>query len=113
MLNALQTQVRTLHGYCQKLTHSFSGIEELDKLGTTIWNISTHLMRDTDGKDASPHLRKLAVYARVFAFHLLDASQLSEKLDLGNKVRLMRLALKAGKSSIGTQRASACASSFC
>lgn len=102
LLDTLQTHVRTLHRYCQKPSHSFSGHEELDKLGTTTWNLSTRLMRDTDGKAASPGRKKLAVYARVFAFHLLDAAQHSGKVNIGNKIRLMRLALKAGKTSIGT-----------
>lgn len=103
LLEALQTHVQTLHGYCQKPNHASSGNEDLDKLGTTIWNLSTRLMRDTDGRAASSDRRKLAVYARVFAFHLLDAAQHSAKVNIGNKIRLMRLALKAGKSSIGTR----------
>ncbi|OIW27318.1 SPO22-domain-containing protein [Coniochaeta ligniaria NRRL 30616] len=100
LLAALQTHVRTLHGYCQKPSHPSSSNEELEKLGTSIWNLSTRLMRDTDGGPAWPDRRRLVVYARVFAFHILDAAQHSGKVDLGNKVRLMRLALKAGKSSI-------------
>lgn len=101
LLDSLQSHIRALHVYCQKPSQSFSGNEELDRLGTAIWNLSTRLMRDIDTANISPDTRKLAVYARVFAFHLLDAAQHSGKANLGNKMRLMRLALKAGRSSIG------------
>ena len=101
LLDSLKGHVRTLHSTCQKTNHPFSGNEELDKLGTSIWNLSTRLLRDTDGTSASPERRKLPGYARVFAFYLLDAAQPRGKANFGSKVRLMRLALKAGRSSIG------------
>lgn len=96
----MQSQVRSLHAYCQKPSHAFSGNEELDKLGTSIWNLSTRLKRSID--DSRANCRKLVVYGRAFAFHLLDAAQHAGKANLGNKFRLLRLALKAGRSSIGT-----------
>lgn len=52
--------------------------------------------------DSGADCRKLAVYSRAFAFQLLDAAQHGGKANLGNKVRLMNLALKAGRSSTGT-----------
>lgn len=98
LLDTLLCHVRTLHLYCQKANHSFSGNQELDQLGTSIWNLSTRSMRNTDGRLSH---RKLGVYARSFAFYLLDAAQYHGKGNSGNVIRLMRLALKAAKSSLG------------
>lgn len=58
-------------------------------------------MRDAEGRATAAGQRKTAVYSRVFAFHLLDAAQYSDKAGRDDVVRLMRLALKAAKSAVG------------
>ncbi|KAB5586055.1 meiosis protein SPO22/ZIP4 like-domain-containing protein [Coniochaeta sp. 2T2.1] len=100
LLESLKTHVRSLHAYSPKPSNAFNGHDELDRLGTSIWNCSTRLPREMGGNAVSSERRKLAVYSRVFAFHLLDAAQRPGNAGLGNEVRLMRLALKAGRTAI-------------
>jgi hypothetical protein len=101
ILDSVLKNIRNLHAACQIPSHPFSNNETLDKLGTAIWNHSTRLFRKTASATVTANQTKLGVYARAFAFHLLDASQQPGSAHVGSKVRLMRLALKAGRCSIG------------
>lgn len=73
---------------------------DLDTEGLTLWNLTTRLMRADDVETArSPKDALLA--ARVFAFFMLDGALSKSNADTGNVARLMKVALKAAKCSIG------------
>jgi hypothetical protein len=100
-IHKLRTKVNDLYTYCQKPKHTAGSDEELERLGTAIWNISTRVLRHAEGPETVSGHRKTGVCSRVFAFFLLDAAQYSDKTARHEVVRLMRLALKASKSAIG------------
>jgi hypothetical protein len=78
--------------------------DELEQLGTELWNTSTRLRRDishTDGRVSEEASRKNneAGLLRVFSFLLLDSagSQAVKGRERKNCIRLMKVALKAAK----------------
>ncbi|KAH8730487.1 meiosis protein SPO22/ZIP4 like-domain-containing protein [Phaeosphaeriaceae sp. PMI808] len=79
---------------------------ELDRLGTELWNLSTRLRRDespTDGKGKADTARKniAACILRVFSFLLLDSAAASAKgSQRKSSIRLMKVALKAARACI-------------
>jgi hypothetical protein len=80
--------------------------DELDKLGTELWNLSTRLRRDEsvnngNAKDKTAHKNRMICFLRNFAFLLLDSAAAQAK-DRPQKscVRLMRVALKAARECI-------------
>jgi hypothetical protein len=81
--------------------------EELDRLGTELWNLSTRLRRDDpqlNGKSREDveHRNRALVLLRVFAFLLLDSAggQGSRSRERKTCIRLMKVALKAAKVCI-------------
>jgi hypothetical protein len=80
--------------------------DELDTLGTELWNLSTRLRRDeplTDGKSKNSATNKdLSIcLLRTFAFLLLDSSAAQAKGRLRKScIRLMKVALKAARVCI-------------
>lgn len=104
LLDDIQVQVR-----CLPLSYSSavsSRQDELDKLGTELWNLSTRLRRDilgVDGKLQEDQVRKkLSVcFLRVFSFFLLDSAGYHPKSrQRKGCTRLMKVALKAAKVCI-------------
>ncbi|KUJ18222.1 SPO22-domain-containing protein [Mollisia scopiformis] len=84
----------------EKLTSSTtSEYEELDRCGTTIWNVCTRLRREYD-PDKPHDVPLILLVARVYAFLLLDGAFQSGKSDPGNLPRLMKSGLKAGKTCL-------------
>ncbi|KAJ4356283.1 sporulation-specific protein 22 [Didymosphaeria variabile] len=78
--------------------------DELEKLGTELWNTSTRLRRDlshTNGRASEEASRKYheAGLLRVFSFLLLDSagSQSIQGRERKNCIRLMKIALKAAR----------------
>ncbi|KAL7275567.1 sporulation-specific protein 22 [Rhizina undulata] len=77
--------------------------EELDALGTQLWNLSTNLSREGDGHnggDGSESRKRRVLNVRVLAFHLLACSWPSAGRKLQNTVRLFKVAIKAGKTCL-------------
>ena len=71
----------------------------LDLLGADLWNLSTRLRRDDGAVEKIP-----ICLLRVFAFLLLDTAHHARKGTAHNCVRLMKIALKAGKSCLDCDR---------
>jgi hypothetical protein len=77
-----------------------SKCEEVDRIGTTIWNLCTRLRRDVES-DNPKDVPIILLLARVFSFLLLDGAYDGGKNAPGNLARLMKIGIKAGKSCIG------------
>lgn len=83
--------------------------EELDRIGTELWNLSTTLRRKLDpssvqGHDETAQRKRTLCLLRVFAFLLLDtAGGHTEKRERKHCLRLFRVALKAARVSIEEQ----------
>jgi len=81
--------------------------EELDQLGTELWNLSTRLRREDlqpNGKSREDVARRnrAIVLLRVFSFLLLDSAsgQGTKSRERKTCIRLMKVALKAAKVCI-------------
>jgi hypothetical protein len=81
--------------------------EELDRLGTELWNLSTRLRREdpqSNGKSQEDLARRnrSIVLLRVFSFLLLDSAggQGTKGRERKTCIRLMKVALKAAKVCI-------------
>ena len=100
---ALMTEIREntdrLHGLYQKSNIKPAFNQQLDDIGTRLWNLCNRLRRES--VDESMDGKKLFVVGRAFAFHLLAVAHRSEKYQLSAAIRLIKLALKAGGGCIG------------
>ena len=88
-----------LHGLYQKPNIKPAFNQQLDDIGTRLWNLCNRLRRES--ADESMNGKKLFVVGRGFAFHLLAVAHRSEKYQLSTAIRLIKLALKAGGGCIG------------
>ena len=77
--------------------------DDLDRIGTELWNLSTRLRRNEQSNgqinhEASQKMKVLSLL-RVFAFLLLDTANAPAKSGRARKscVRLMKVALKAAR----------------
>lgn len=80
---------------------------ELDRVGTDLWNLSTHLRRDERSSSG-----QLPCLLRVFAFLLLDSIQPGVRCGAHNCVRLLKVALKTAKACLDTAQLELCAKSL-
>jgi hypothetical protein len=105
LVDDLQAQIRGLP------LHPSSAVtakqDELDKLGTELWNLSTRLRRDEsdpDGKSKEKTARKNRALPllRAYSFLLLDTAggQGTRGRQRKSCIRLMKVALKAAKVCI-------------
>ena len=76
--------------------------EEVDRIGTTIWNLCTRLRRDVE-TDNPKEIPIILLLARVFSFLLIDGAYDGGRNAPGNLARLMKIGIKAGKSCIGSR----------
>lgn len=99
----LQTQLHEqINGFPSSITSlAVSKRQDLDIEGLTLWNLATRLMRTNDCP-ISPDQRATLLAARVFAFLLLDGALGRGNTSPACVSRLMKIALKAAKSCIGT-----------
>lgn len=81
-------------------TAAAAKFEEIDSVGTTLWNLCTRLLRDHEPDD-SKYRPDILLNTRVFAFLLLNCAHESGKGTSGNLLRLMKIGIKAAKSSLG------------
>jgi hypothetical protein len=77
-----------------------SKCEEIDAIGTSLWNITTRLRRNYE-LDGPTQIFNILLCARVFAFQLLDSALESSKKNNSNMIRLMKIGLKAAKNCLG------------
>jgi hypothetical protein len=104
LVNDLQSQIRGLPLLPSPTLTARQ--DELDRLGTELWNISTRLRRDdpaSDGKTKADAPRKVLVACllRVFAFFLLDSAAVQARNHPRKScIRLMKVALKAARVCI-------------
>ncbi|KAI9055545.1 hypothetical protein LZ554_000492 [Drepanopeziza brunnea f. sp. 'monogermtubi'] len=76
-----------------------SQCEELDRSGTSIWNLCTRLRRDYDTEQPQD-VPIVLLLARVYAFLMVDCAHVAGKSAGVNLIRLMKTGLKAGKSCL-------------
>ncbi|KAJ4364246.1 sporulation-specific protein 22 [Ascochyta clinopodiicola] len=105
LLNDLQAQIR--HLPLQFSPAVVAKRDELEKLGTELWNLSTRLRRDEptpSGKtnDGKADICSTVCLLRAYAFLLLDSasSQTVKGRERKACIRLMKVALKAAKVCI-------------
>ncbi|KAF2114687.1 meiosis protein SPO22/ZIP4 like-domain-containing protein [Lophiotrema nucula] len=104
LLEELQVHIRTLPLAPSSTVAAKQ--DDLDRIGTELWNLSTRLRRDEqpDGKPKDEVRRKKKALSslRVFSFLLLDsaAGQVEKGRERKNCVRLMKVALKAARVCI-------------
>jgi hypothetical protein len=106
LANDLQVQIRALP--LQASSTVTAKQDELDRLGTELWNLSTRLRRDepaTNGKTKEEPVQKnrCTCLLRVFSFLLVDSAATQAKgRQRKSCVRLMKVALKAARVCIDT-----------
>lgn len=81
-------------------TTAASKCEEIDGIGTSLWNLCTRLRRkyETDNPNDVP---RILLFARIFAFQLLDGALEVSKSTTAHTLRLMKIGNKAAKNSLG------------
>lgn len=67
-------------------------VDEFDRIGTELWNISSRLRLDS-----SDNIAKLVTLLRVFAFFLLDCVKEPTRRTYQNNARLLKAANKAAR----------------
>lgn len=72
---------------------------ELDKTGTSLWNLSTRLKRNDDLNNQQT-LTVLAM-TRLYALLMLDCAHISGRGGSTNVARVMKVALKTAKHCLG------------
>lgn len=98
LLAEVQKQVQTLERYADKPDHGLHGDEELEREGTSLWNLCTRLNRECRVKSSeqSQGLR-LVLASRILSYHILHLCQWSSKCQARTACHLMTIALKAAK----------------
>jgi hypothetical protein len=74
---------------------------EMDRCGTSLWNLSTTLRRSTN-EDESPDFSMVLLMTRVYAFLMIDYAYNSGDKEPSNLTRVMKLGLKTAKNCLGT-----------
>ena len=104
-MNDIETQLRALP--LQTSSSVLAKQNELDRLGTELWNLTTRLRRDeTDPTDRSGHPntynKRTLPLLRAFAFLLLDSASGHgvQGRQRKNCIRLIKVAIKAAKACI-------------
>jgi hypothetical protein len=97
LLNELENQISNFPNKFGSIAASRR--EDVDIIGTRIWNLCTRLRRDFD-TDNPKNVPVILLLARVFSFLLLDGAYDGRSAP-GSLLRLMKIGLKAGKSCIG------------
>ncbi|KAF4637760.1 hypothetical protein G7Y89_g330 [Cudoniella acicularis] len=100
LLHELEKYISTFPGNLGSA--AASSCEEIDSIGTVIWNLCTRLRRkrDLDNPDGAP---MILVLARVFAFLMLCCAHDHGKATVDNILRLMRIGIKAAKQCLGSK----------
>jgi len=78
-----------------------SRCDELDSIGTALWNICTRLRRNYDTSLSPQDVPIILVLVRVFSFLLLDCALVIGKGTTSNVARVTKIGIKAAKNSLG------------
>lgn len=97
----LQSQISKIYDSNDKLPGASQRCEELDRLGTTLFNKGTRLKRGYDDEEGQDMAHKILVELRVFAFLLLDCAWTHGKKQPGHLSRILRTCLKVAKTCLG------------
>ncbi|KAK0704841.1 meiosis protein SPO22/ZIP4 like-domain-containing protein [Lasiosphaeris hirsuta] len=99
LVNDIKKHVDRLHECQQKHKYlpGVTGDPEVDTQAVRLWNLCTRLRR---GKFEAERLRRLFLYGKVLAFHLLAVVRPPKQWASGEVVYLLRLALKAARDCI-------------
>jgi hypothetical protein len=81
-------------------TSAASKCEEIDGIGTSLWNLCTRIRRNYETEDPDD-IPIILTFARVFAFQLLDGALEPNQSTTANTLRLMKIGIKAGKNCLG------------
>jgi hypothetical protein len=104
-------EATTLSRELEKQIYSFPGAfgttanprcDEIDGLGTRIWNLCTRRRRQHE-KDAPNDTLLILLLACIFAFLLLDFAHQCDEVDGRNIFRLMKIGIKAGRNCLGQE----------
>lgn len=79
-----------------------SRCQEIDSIGTILWNIATRLRREHVTENAED-VPIILVLTRVFAFLLLCCAHDHGKSTSGSIMRLAKIGIKAAKNCLGRQ----------
>jgi hypothetical protein len=110
LANDLQAHIRTLP--LQASSTVTGKQDELDRLGTELWNLSTRLRRDepvtnSTTEEESTQKNRCTCLLRVFSFLLVDSAATQAKgRQRKSCVRLMKVALKAARVCIDSSELS-------
>ena len=74
--------------------------EEIDGIGTSLWNLCTRLRRNYE-PDKPVEVPSILLLARVFAFQLLNGALEASRSTTSNTVRLMKVGIKVTKNCLG------------
>lgn len=99
LVDDIKKHVNKLHECEQKHKYlpGVAGDPEIDAQAVRLWNLCTRLRREASEVE---RLRRLFLYGRVLAFHLLAVVRPPKKGASGEVVYLLRLALKAARDCI-------------
>lgn len=81
-------------------TSAATKCEEIDGIGTSLWNLCTRLRRHYESDNAKD-IPSILIVARVFAFQLLDGALEVSESTTANTLRLMKIGTKAAKNCLG------------
>ncbi|KAJ4405152.1 sporulation-specific protein 22 [Neurospora sp. IMI 360204] len=98
LVDQINQHVKKLHSYTYKSVPGVSGDPEIDQQGVHLWNICTRLLRDCE--QTNKRLKRLYLYGRVLAFHLLVVANPSQTRKAKNLVYVVKLALKAARDCV-------------
>lgn len=101
LVDQINQHVKKLHSYTHK--PAIAGVSrnpEVDKQGTRLWNICTRLRQECE--PTNKRLKRLYLYGRVIAFHLLVAANPRGTGKAQDLICVVKLALKAARDCVGT-----------
>jgi hypothetical protein len=105
-----ESEIQTLSSEVEERIHSIKSYslgmlgvhqhEKLNTLGTDLWNLCTRLQRGAP-YHADVSQERLLVLVRTFAFFVLALSHPRDNPTHRDLMRLVKLAIKAGRSCMG------------
>lgn len=104
LLADVNKQVQTLERHAGRPNHGLHGNEDMEREGTSLWNLCTRLNREPVADKASKDSvwSELMRASRVVAYQILHLCQWSSKSPIRVACHLMRIALKSAKVCTGS-----------
>ncbi|KAA8629884.1 hypothetical protein SMACR_04082 [Sordaria macrospora] len=98
LVDQINQHGKKLHTYTHKPVAGVPRDPEVDQQGTRLWNICTRLRRECD--PTNKRLKRLYLYGRVLAFHLLVVANPRETRKAQDLIYVVKLALKAARDCV-------------